>query len=173
MSKSIPKSLFCLNIILFFSCLQEFAESALHKAISHENGHSLHIVDFIVQNSCSLDKQSREGNTPLHYCVIQDQSESMRLLLRAGANASVENNNGKSPLAIAKERNHHLCEEMVSYFYSFKSGSISEFFFLFGSNLPKKVQNHYPEHLLFRWKVFWESYLDFFLQNWSQSEKLS
>jgi len=91
----------------------EFAESALHKAISHENGHSLHIVDFIVQNSCSLDKQSREGNTPLHYCVIQDQSESMRLLLRAGANASVENNNGKSPLAIAKERNHHLCEEML------------------------------------------------------------
>ena len=122
----------------FLSCLQEFAESALHKAISHENGHSLHIVDFIVQNSCSLDKQSREGNTPLHYCVIQDQSESMRLLLRAGANASVENNNGKSPLAIAKERNHHLCEEMVSYFYSFKGGLISELFFLFGSNFPKR-----------------------------------
>ena len=68
-----------------------------------------------MQNSSSLDKQSREGNTSLHYCVIQDQSESMRLLLRSGANASVENNNGKSPLAIAKERNHHLCEEMVSF----------------------------------------------------------
>merc|ERR1719411_914892 len=91
----------------------EFAETSLHHAISHENGHSLHIVDFIVQNSLSLDKQTREGNTPLHYCVIQDQSESMRLLLRSGANASVENNNGKSPLAIAKERNHHLCEEML------------------------------------------------------------
>ena len=131
MPKSIPKCEDFLYLIIltlfFFSCLQEFAESALHKAISHENGHSLHIVDFIVQNSCSLDKQSREGNTPLHYCVIQDQSESMRLLLRAGANASVENNNGKSPLAIAKERNHHLCEEMVSYFYSFKGGLISEF----------------------------------------------
>ena len=62
----------------------------------------------------SLDKQTREGNTPLHYCVIQNQPESMRLLLRSGANASVENNNGKSPLSIAKERNHHLCEEMVS-----------------------------------------------------------
>ena len=125
---------------IFFSCLQEFAESALHKAISHENGHSLHIVDFIVQNSCSLDKQSREGNTPLHYCVIQDQSESMRLLLRAGANASVENNNGKSPLAIAKERNHHLCEEMVSYFYSFKGGLISEFFFFFSQISQKGCQ---------------------------------
>ena len=98
----------------YFLFFQEFAESALHKAISHENGHSLHIVDFIVQNSLSLDKQSREGNTPLHYCVIQNQPESMRLLLRSGANPSVENNNGKSPLSIAKERNHQLCEEMVS-----------------------------------------------------------
>ena len=70
-----------------------------------------------MQNSRSLDNQSREGNTPLHYCVIQDQSESMRLLLRSGANPSSENNNGKSPLAIAKERNHHLCEEMVSFYF--------------------------------------------------------
>ena len=62
----------------------------------------------------------------------------MRLLLRAGANASVENNNGKSPLAIAKERNHHLCEEMVSYLYSsFKGGLISEFFSLWLKS-PKK-----------------------------------
>ena len=47
------------------------------------------------------------------YSVIQNQTESMRLLLRSGANPSIENNNGKSPLAISKERNHHLCEEMV------------------------------------------------------------
>jgi len=91
----------------------EFAESSLHKAISHENGHSLHIVDFIVQNSLTLDKPTREGNTPLHYCVIQNQPESMRLLLRSGANASTENNNGKSPLSISKERNHQFCEEML------------------------------------------------------------
>ena len=66
-----------------------------------------------MQNSLALDKQTREGNTPLHYCVIQNQTESMRLLLRSGANPSIENNNGKSPLSISKERNHHLCEEMV------------------------------------------------------------
>ena len=102
-------------LFFFFKFLQEFAESSLHKAISHENGHSLHIVDFIVQNSLTLDKPTREGNTPLHYCVIQNQPESMRLLLRSGANASTENNNGKSPLSIAKERNHQFCEEMVIF----------------------------------------------------------
>ena len=91
----------------------EFAETSLHHAISHETGNSLHIVDFIIQNSSSLDKQTREGNTPLHYCVIQNQCESMRLLLRSGANPGMENNNGKTPLSIAKERGHTLCEEMV------------------------------------------------------------
>ena len=73
----------------------------------------MHIVDFIVQNSSSLDKQTREGNTPLHYCVIQNQCESMRLLLRSGANPGLENKNGKTPLSIAKERGHELCEELV------------------------------------------------------------
>ena len=97
----------------FLSFFQEFAETSLHHAISHETGNSLHIVDFIIQNSSSLDKQTREGNTPLHYCVIQNQCESMRLLLRSGANPGMENNNGKTPLSIAKERGHALCEEMV------------------------------------------------------------
>ena len=91
----------------------EFGETSLHHAISHETGNSLHVVDFLVQNSSSLDRQTREGNTPLHYCVIQNQCESMRLLLRSGANPGMENNNGKTPMSIAKERGHHLCEEMV------------------------------------------------------------
>lgn len=101
------------NFQYFLPIFQEFAETSLHYAISHETGHSLHIVDFIVQNSSALDKQTREGNTPLHYCVIQNQCESMRLLLRSGANPGLENKNGKSPLSIAKERNHDLCEELV------------------------------------------------------------
>jgi len=38
----------------------------------------------------------------------------MRLLLRSGANPGVENKNGKTPISIAKERGHELCEELVS-----------------------------------------------------------
>ena len=61
---------------------------SLHRVISAmpgsnvDSGQWLHLVDFIVQNSSSLDRQTREGNTPLHYCAIQNQCESMRLLLR-------------------------------------------------------------------------------------------
>ena len=80
-----------------------------------------------MQNSSQLDKQTREGNTPLHYCVIQNQCESMRLLLRSGANPCVENNNGKTPIDIAKERGHHLCEEMVGEDYYLKLRSLARF----------------------------------------------
>eukprot|EP00090_Calanus_glacialis_P033504 TRINITY_DN5567_c0_g1_i2.p1 TRINITY_DN5567_c0_g1~~TRINITY_DN5567_c0_g1_i2.p1 ORF type:complete len:1002 (-),score=143.51 TRINITY_DN5567_c0_g1_i2:841-3846(-) len=91
----------------------EFNETSLHHAISQETGSSLHIVDFLVQNSSSLDRRTKEGNTPLHYCVIQNQPEAMRLLLRSGASPDVQNNNGKTPLSIARERGYHLCEELL------------------------------------------------------------
>ena len=113
--ENVCKSWTNFQLFLIYHYFQEFAETSLHHAISHETGNSLHIVDFIIQNSSSLDKQTREGNTPLHYCVIQNQCESMRLLLRSGANPGMENNNGKTPLSIAKERGHTLCEEMVSF----------------------------------------------------------
>ena len=98
----------------FFLEFQEFAETSLHHAISQETGGSLHVVDFLVQNSSSLDRKTKEGNTPLHYCVIQNQPEAMRLLLRSGAAPDLPNNNGKTPLNIARERGYHLCEELVS-----------------------------------------------------------
>ena len=50
----------------------------------------------------------------MHYCVIQNQPEAMRLLLRSGAAADLPNNNGKTPLSIARERGYKLCEELVS-----------------------------------------------------------
>ena len=93
--------------------LTSLGECALHVAIYQENGASLPIVDFLVQNSHSLDRQTKEGNTPLHYCVISNEPECMRLLLRVGANPSIENNNGKNPMDIASERNCRLMEDMV------------------------------------------------------------
>ncbi|XP_066950441.1 arfGAP with SH3 domain, ANK repeat and PH domain-containing protein isoform X3 [Macrobrachium rosenbergii] len=94
--------------------LNSLGECALHVAIYQENGASLPLVDFLVQNSHSLDRQTKEGNTPLHYCVISNKPECMRLLLRVGANPSIENNNGKNPMDIASERNCGLMEDMLN-----------------------------------------------------------
>lgn len=98
----------------------DFSESSLHHAISQEKGGSLHIIDFLVQNSSSLDKKTKEGNTALHYCVIQNQPETLRLLLRSGANPDIENNNGKTPLNIAHERGYQLCGDLLLHSLSHK-----------------------------------------------------
>jgi len=101
--------------------LQELKETILHYAILPEYGLSLHIVDFLVQNSRTLDKSTCDGNTPLHYCVIHNQCESMRLLLRSGADPGLENKNGKTPIIIAQEKGFELCEDLVCSKYLFNA----------------------------------------------------
>ncbi|XP_053200811.1 arfGAP with SH3 domain, ANK repeat and PH domain-containing protein-like isoform X2 [Panonychus citri] len=80
------------------------SEASLHIAISREDGTSLHIIDFLAQNNADLNIKNRQGNTPLHYCVLHNQSECMKILLRCGANPSIKNNEGKTPLQLAKEK---------------------------------------------------------------------
>ena len=77
------------------------------------DGSSLHMVDFLVQNSDSVNTQTAEGNTALHYCAIYNRPECMKLLLRAGADPRQVNNNGKTPRDIADERGYALCQELV------------------------------------------------------------
>ncbi|KAF2365042.1 Arf GTPase activating protein [Trinorchestia longiramus] len=86
-------------------------ETPLHVAI--ECGVSLPIFDFLLQNTRSLNAQTNEGNTGLHYCVIHARSECLRLLLRVGADPSLTNTNGKTPLDIARERGAKLLVQML------------------------------------------------------------
>ena len=127
-----------ISFIIKYLLLQEFQETSLHHAISQETGGSLHIVDFLVQNSSNLDRKTKEGNTPLHYCVIQNQPEAMRLLLRSGASADLPNNNGKTPLNIARERGYHLCEELVRLWKLLTNNFNLTFFCSYFTLLPVK-----------------------------------
>ncbi|KAI1289605.1 Arf-GAP with SH3 domain, ANK repeat and PH domain-containing protein 1 [Halotydeus destructor] len=90
-------------------------ETALHFAISHEDGSSMHIVDFLVQNSSDLNRLSKDGSTPLHFCVEQNQSECMKLLLRSGANATLKNAKGQTPLDLAKEKQAENIIELLEH----------------------------------------------------------
>ncbi|XP_015791420.1 arfGAP with SH3 domain, ANK repeat and PH domain-containing protein isoform X4 [Tetranychus urticae] len=80
------------------------SEASLHIIIAKEDGSSLHITDFLAQNNADLNMKNRQGNTPLHYCVLHNQSECMKILLRCGANSLLKNNEGKTPLQLAKEK---------------------------------------------------------------------
>uniref|UniRef100_A0A665URX3 Arf-GAP with SH3 domain, ANK repeat and PH domain-containing protein 2-like n=1 Tax=Echeneis naucrates TaxID=173247 RepID=A0A665URX3_ECHNA len=85
---------------------QEPGETVLHLAVRMVDRNSLHIVDFLAQNSANLDKQTTKGSTALHYCCLIDNSECLKLLLRGKA--------GETPLDIAKRLRHTQCEELLN-----------------------------------------------------------
>ena len=82
-------------------------------AIRRERGHSLHMVDFLVENSSGLDTATIDGNTALHYCAIYNQPECAKLLLRSGANMNAENKERKTVADLAKEFGSSECEDLV------------------------------------------------------------
>ncbi|NWI62013.1 ASAP1 protein, partial [Todus mexicanus] len=69
--------------------LQESGETILHLAVLLSDRTSLHIVDFLIQNSGSLAKQTVKGNTPLHYSCSHNKPECVKLLLKAKANITI------------------------------------------------------------------------------------
>ncbi|KAM7090556.1 LOW QUALITY PROTEIN: arf-GAP with SH3 domain, ANK repeat and PH domain-containing protein 1-like [Ciconia maguari] len=93
--------------------LQEPGETILHLAVLLSDRTSLHIVDFLVQNSGSLAKQTAAGNTPLHYCCSHNKPECVKLLLKAKANIAITNKAGETALDIARRMRHPLCEELL------------------------------------------------------------
>ncbi|TRY55960.1 hypothetical protein DNTS_011344 [Danionella cerebrum] len=92
----------------------EPGETALHLAVRMVDRNSLHIVDFLVQNSGNLDKQTVKGSTALHYCCLTDNSECMKLLLRGKASVAITNDAGETPLDLAQRLKHSKCEELLT-----------------------------------------------------------
>uniref|UniRef100_A0A673BQV8 ArfGAP with SH3 domain, ankyrin repeat and PH domain 2b n=1 Tax=Sphaeramia orbicularis TaxID=375764 RepID=A0A673BQV8_9TELE len=92
----------------------EPGETVLHLAVRMVDRNSLHIVDFLAQNSGNLDKQTSRGSTALHYCCLTDNSECLKLLLRGKASVSITNEAGETALDIAKRLRHSRCEELLT-----------------------------------------------------------
>ncbi|XP_060087041.1 arf-GAP with SH3 domain, ANK repeat and PH domain-containing protein 2-like [Heteronotia binoei] len=92
---------------------QEPGETLLHLAVLMCDRTSLHIVDFLVQNSGNLLKQTSKGNTPLHYCSLHNKPECIKLLLRAKANIMITNEAGDTALDIARKMNYAVCEDLL------------------------------------------------------------
>eukprot|EP00075_Anas_platyrhynchos_P007477 XP_021126989.2 arf-GAP with SH3 domain, ANK repeat and PH domain-containing protein 1-like [Anas platyrhynchos] len=93
--------------------LQEPGETILHLAVLLSDQTSLHIVDFLVQNSGSLEKQTVVGNTPLHYCCTHNKPECLKLLLKAKASIAIANKAGETALDIARRTRHSQCELLL------------------------------------------------------------
>lgn len=61
-----------------------------------------------------MDKTTTNGMTALHLCAATDRTEPMKLLLKAGADVTIKDGSGRTPLQIAKQLGHHACQELVS-----------------------------------------------------------
>uniref|UniRef100_A0A671YJT2 ArfGAP with SH3 domain, ankyrin repeat and PH domain 1 n=1 Tax=Sparus aurata TaxID=8175 RepID=A0A671YJT2_SPAAU len=92
---------------------QEAGETALHYSVRTADQTSLHLVDFLVQNSGNLDKQTDWGNTALHYCCMYEKPECLKLLLRGKPATDIPNQNGETALDVARRLRNTQCEEAL------------------------------------------------------------
>jgi hypothetical protein len=65
------------------------------------------LCNLISHPGLNLDHQDSANNTLLHYCLLNYLSviiHTIRLLLERGANPTIKNNDGKTPLDLAREK---------------------------------------------------------------------
>ena len=77
------------------------------------NGDQGKVEELVTRADCNVNGVFA-GHTALQAASQNGHLEVLRLLLRSGASPDLPNNNGKTPLSIARERGYHLCEELVS-----------------------------------------------------------
>lgn len=57
-----------------------------------------------LQNGCDVNSQSYSGNTPLHNACGRGQVDTVRLLLKSGADSSLKNYHNDTPVTVAKNK---------------------------------------------------------------------
>ena len=64
---------------------------------------------FVIQEQCAVNAMAETGHTPLHGAVMKDQSRMVELLLGHGADPTISDSDGDTPLhmALNNEDLHH------------------------------------------------------------------
>ncbi|XP_074649063.1 uncharacterized protein LOC141904378 [Tubulanus polymorphus] len=87
-------------------------KTCLHWAVEGE--HSMTVMSILAKNGKSiLDRKDRNDQTVLHYAAYVGNNSLLRILLEAGADASVKDTDEKTPLHIAAESNNLACAESL------------------------------------------------------------
>ncbi|CAL1536476.1 unnamed protein product [Lymnaea stagnalis] len=92
-------------------------ETSLHLAIQEDDGTSLPLIDFLIQNTPigNLERKTNTGDTALHICAALNRTECMKLLLRTRPDlAKLENNAGQTALDVARAHNYQTCTELLT-----------------------------------------------------------
>jgi ankyrin repeat protein len=68
-----------------------------------DNAKLLPIVTLLISRRANLNIQNRDGTTPLMYATTSKNTETMKLLLDAGADANLRHNSGQTALNMARD----------------------------------------------------------------------
>ncbi len=77
--------------------------TALHYAASHTGDTALHILQQLLEHSAYIDAESPNGTTPLMMAARYGLSDAVALLLEAGADPSLKNQQGLTAVDFARE----------------------------------------------------------------------
>lgn len=83
--------------------VKEGEQTALHRAAVVGNSD---VINALIQESCALDRQDKDGNTALHEVSWHGFSQSVKLLVKAGANIHIKNKAGNTALHLACQNGH-------------------------------------------------------------------
>lgn len=90
------------DIIQFLDNHANFIHEAIKSSIPGDD--NLEFINAVIKrNKANLDRQDAEGQTPLHTAVIYKKLNIIKLLLQAGADYKIRNNQHKTPKREAKE----------------------------------------------------------------------
>ena len=124
----------------------EHEYNILHYAI---NLGSIDLVKICIDNNIDLNRQDIYGNTPLHYCVIENNLEMFDLITNSNKqiNVNLWNIEGKLPLHLLFKSGSNIKKEMIDYLVEHSNLNIQD--------------NDYESclHLLCEYNI-WENYYD-------------
>jgi ankyrin repeat protein len=90
----------------------------LHLAVRLQSTEEVTLVRTLLSNAADLEPVDQDDDTALHLAVSYATTDSIELLLRAGANVNVQNKRGKTPLHRAIERDSLLVAEMLLNYHA-------------------------------------------------------
>jgi ankyrin repeat protein len=67
---------------------------------------NLAVIEYLVNLGININHQDNDGNTALHWAVIRNEVECIRLLLNLKASANIKNSFGDIPFEMAKKLNN-------------------------------------------------------------------
>lgn len=87
-------------------------KSPLHYACLAKNNKALgYLVQMLKKD---INAQDKLGNTPLYYATVSKNKEAVALLLKAGANANIANQEKQTPITYANNMNYENLSALMT-----------------------------------------------------------